>query len=190
MHLGKRPKPFPCLGVPGFTYSSSIILYHAPLPLSSLLHWFLASPHLPPPICHAQTRLSEFHFTCLIITYLKITAKLSSLTRSIPESLLHSPYHHSVNNSVFIYVTIWLSAYSPLNCELHEDKDYNCFCYPGHKDLVPQDYLLTIWTNEWMLASYCNNLASKIIRNNKYLDKGLGVPLELQFQVHKRRAFE
>ena len=41
-----------------------------------------------------------------------------------------------------------------------------------------------------MLTSYCINLASKIIRNNKYPDKGLGVPLELQFQVHKRRAFE
>ena len=60
MHVGKRPKPFPCLGVPGFTYSSSIILYHAPRPLSSLLHLFLASS---PPTCNVPSSYSHRAFT-------------------------------------------------------------------------------------------------------------------------------
>lgn len=60
--LGKRPKPFPCLGIPGFIYRPSLILYHASLPLSSPVT--LASWH-PPLICHAPIATRPLHVLLL-----------------------------------------------------------------------------------------------------------------------------
>lgn len=79
-------------------------------------------------------------FAQLSITYSQIIAKLSTLTRSVHESLLHSSYYSS--NFALICIIICFKVIPPLDSKLHKDKDHNCFCYLDHKELVLYSYLL------------------------------------------------
>lgn len=102
LYLSPQPHFIPCFPSPQLSCYTGLLASPPYMPCS-YSHKAFACAFAP------LGMLFSALFAYLIITYSKITAKLSSLTRSIHESLLYNPHH--ISNFAFIYDYLIISLF-------------------------------------------------------------------------------